>query len=219
MRTPVALTLASLGLLSVLSLHCGGRVDEHSCGDFVACDDPPACPTNLTGACSVQGTCTETTTDCAGTHKLTCQCDLGKWVCPELGAPQCANECANARQGGLCSTKNLTCDAATQPVCPGPIQYKDTCQCDGTRFVCSITDCNEPPPPVPACPPPSVVSSGGACSAPGWSTCPGYVQCGDGSTADISCSCTSGHWFCESFVDPCTSTVDGGSAPKDAGTE
>ena len=60
----------------------------------------------------------------------------------------------------------------------------------------------------------TVVSSGGACSTSGSSmSCPGYVKCGDGSTADISCSCMSGHWFCESFVDPCTTTMDGGSAP------
>lgn len=203
MRTPIALTLASLGLLSVLSLHCGGRVDSSTL---------PACPANLVGACQAEGTCKQTTTDCAGTHELACQCDGSKWVCPQLGAPQCANECANASQGAACTTKNLSCDAATQPVCPGPIRYKDTCVCDGSRFMCTATACNEPPP-EPMCPPPSVVSSGAACSAPGWTSCTGVVQCGDGSTAPIDCSCTNGRWFCESFADPCMTTVDGGSAP------
>ena len=207
MRTPVVFALASLGLFSVLSLHCGGRVDATNL---------PDCPTNLVGACAVEATCKQTTTDCAGTHELSCQCDGSRWVCPQLGAPSCANDCANAHQGGACSSKNLTCDAPTQPICPGPIHYKDTCTCDGAHFVCSITDCNEPPPPLPLCPPPSAVSNGGSCSVPeGSMSCQGTEQCGDGTSAAIDCSCMSGHWFCEAFVDPCMSNADGGSSPPD----
>lgn len=204
MRTPVALTLAGLGLFSILSLHCGGRVDSSAL---------PDCPTNLVGACPVEGTCKQTVTDCAGAHELSCQCDGSRWVCPQLGAPNCPNECANARQGGSCSTKNLQCDAATQPVCKGPMHYKDFCTCDGAHFVCSITDCTEPPP-IPMCPPPSAVSNGGSCSVPeGSISCQGVEQCGNGTTAAIDCSCMSGRWFCEAFVDPCADSVDGGSAP------
>ena len=204
MRTPVALALASLSLLSVLSLHCGGRVDSTTL---------PDCPTNLVGACPVEGTCKQTTTDCAGTHELACQCDGSKWICPELGAPQCANECANAAQGAACTTKNLSCPMPSPPLCKGAPTGGDMCLCDGSHFVCTITD-DCMPPPTPVCPPANVVSSGGACSDPsGMLSCPGYVQCGDGSTADISCSCTGGHWYCESFADPCMTTMDGGSAP------
>lgn len=202
MRTPVALALASLGLFSVLSLHCGGRVDATAL---------PDCPTNLVGACAVEATCKQTTTDCAGTHELACQCDGSRWVCPQLGAPLCANECANAHRGGTCSINNLECPATTQPVCPGPIHYKDTCTCDGAHFVCSVTDCIDPPHPV--CPPPSAVSEGGSCSPSSSATCEGIEQCGDGSTASIGCSCMSGHWSCEALVDPCMGLPDGGSAP------
>lgn len=207
MRTPLALTLAGLGLMSILSLHCGGRVDAETL---------PDCPANLVGSCSVEATCKQTLPDCVGTHEVACQCDGSRWVCPQLGAPQCGNECAGAHQGSLCTTQDLQCDAATQPKCPGPVPYRDTCICDGSHFVCTLTDCANPPPPQPLCPPPSVVSSGGACiGSQSPMSCAGYVQCGDGTTVDIDCSCMGNHWFCESVVDPCMTMADGGAAPPD----
>lgn len=197
MRSLLAAPIAAVALASLLTLHCGGQVDGASL---------PDCPSNLSSACPVEANCKQTFTDCAGTHQVACQCDGSKWVCPQLGAPSCAKECSTATQGASCTTKNLQCPMPKKCV-NSPSQ--DMCMCDGSHFVCTTSACPPPPP----CPPPSEVKLGRACSMPSSMSCASVLDCGDGTSAAIDCSCTNGKWYCESFMNPCTKTVDAGSSP------
>lgn len=204
-------SLAGLGLVALLSLHCGGRVDGES----------PDCPSNLGSSCSSGTQCTQHVTDCEGPHSLTCDCTGGAWKCPQLGAPACPSACAGASHGAACSSPGLFCPASAQPPCVK--DQPDGCLCEKGRFVCRATICAEPP--VPACPPPSSIQEGGACSGP--ATCSGILQCPKGNSVDVNFDCVNGRWVMwESFQDPCDAipaedggSSDGGVIIVDAGTK
>lgn len=129
--------VAALGLVALLSLHCGGRVDGENAD----------CPQNITAACSSGTQCTQHITDCMGPHALTCSCTGGAWKCPELGAPACPNPCAGAKHGAACSSQGLFCAAEVQPPCVTQDRL-DGCLCQNGHFVCSATICSEPPLPM-----------------------------------------------------------------------
>lgn len=195
----LAASLAGLGLLAVLSLHCGGRVDAES----------PDCPQNITSACSSGTQCTQHLTDCEGNHALSCSCNGGVWKCPQLGAPSCPNPCAGATNGAACSSQGLFCPASVQPPCVTNDRL-DGCSCEKGRFVCSATICSEPP--LPVCPPPSAVVEGSSCGGP--VTCMGVHQCPQGGSVNVDFDCVNGRWTMqESFQDPCDGviTIDAGT--------
>lgn len=198
--------LALASLAAVLSLDCGGKLDSG-----------PACPSDLTTACPENGTCTQTVTDCAGTHQLACSCTADGWSCPELGAPNCppTDQCPQegAKPGGSCSSSGLRCYSATQPACLDvPELY---CTCDGSKFVCDApADCPPSPPPLPACPPPSQVVEGAACASSSYvgmctSDTP-YYDCYGNYAGTLSCQCFDGRWSCPADLPPCA--MDAGSA-------
>lgn len=185
-------SLAGLGLVALLSLHCGGRVDGETTD----------CPQNITSACSSGSQCTQHLTDCMGPHALTCSCTGGAWKCPELGAPSCPNPCAGASHGGACSSQGLFCPAAVQPPCVK--DQPDGCLCQHGSFVCGSTICSEPP--VPACPPPSSIVEGSKCD--GSFTCMGIHQCPKGNSVNVDFDCVNGRWTMqESFQDPCDGII------------
>ncbi len=198
-----AFALAAVGAL--LALDCGGKIDSGA-----------PCPSDLGTACPENGTCTQTVTDCEGTHHLACACTADGWQCPQLGAPSCpqpTNQCPTkgAKAGDSCSSSGLRCESATQLACVNaPILY---CTCDGSKFSCD-TPTNCEPPPKPACPPPSTVQEGAACSLSGFqgmcSSDTAYYDCDGNYAGTLSCFCSDGHWSCPTDLPPCP--LDAGSA-------
>lgn len=202
MRSAPVVALA-LGLVALLSIHCGGRVDA-----------PADCPTNLTGACSTNAACTQHVTDCSGSYDVTCTCSNGAWSCPKQAG--CPNPCANARQGASCGSEGLFCPQTDAPKCGAP-QPSGGCTCTKGRFSCIQTACPVPPP---VCPPPSTIEEGGVCSGNG--TCGGELSCPQGGTVGVQYDCVNGRWqMWEYFADPCETIQpdDGGVIIVDAGSK
>ncbi|CAN5258749.1 hypothetical protein BH09MYX1_BH09MYX1_60910 [soil metagenome] len=202
---PLSLAAVGFGLVALLSLHCGGRVD----GEAPLVTD---CPSDTSGTCSSGATCTQHVPDCSGgTTPNTCSCETGSWKCPILAG--CPNPCANPAQGRACAIEGLFCKDLNQPSCDKPTN--DGCTCSQGKFVCSATICNEPPP---LCPPASTITEGGSCS--GSATCGGTLYCPKGGSVGINFDCVNGHWqMWESIVDPCQTIDpdDGGIVIVDAG--
>lgn len=197
----------AFGLVALLSLHCGGKVDGQPSTD---------CPSNMNQACPTNGTCTKHVNDCNGAYDVTCSCSSGGWLCPNLAG--CPNPCANAKHGVACSSEGLFCKDAVQPNCDYPTN--DGCTCQKGKFVCMATICGDPPPPVPACPPPSTIKEGGSCV--GKATCSGILSCPKGGTVGVDYDCVNGRWqMWEYFQDPCETIDpdDGGVIIVDAGSK
>jgi hypothetical protein len=176
----LARTLAALipvSLVALATLDCGGQIDPNLL---------PACPSD--GTCTSD--CKQTVTDCAGAHELACTCDsTGHAQCPELGAPQCQNDCDALMQGqSACSIEGETCVAPMQNSCiDAPTLY---CTCESGQFFCPAPpmDC-----PKPACPPPDQVKPGATCAGVELcDTTQSVTDCDGNVVGVVECSCVGG---------------------------
>lgn len=186
-----------IAFVAVATLHCGGALDTSLL---------PDCPSD--GSCSSD--CKTTVTDCEGSHQLSCACDSsGHAQCPELGAPNCQQDCNSLSQGNrTCSIEGERCASPEQSACvDAPTLY---CTCESGEFVCDVplNKCGPPP-----CPPPEQVQPGAACSF-GQSLCESSItvsDCNGNVIGNVACSCgTNGFFECET-PNPPPCDVDGGS--------
>jgi len=198
MLRKIATAAVPFALVALASLDCGGKLDTSLL---------PVCPSD--GTCSSE--CKEVVTDCSGTHELACTCDSsGRAICPELGAPNCQNDCdaLMQQQKYTCSIEGERCMAPYQTGCMGsPTLY---CTCSSGQFVCEVpSDC----PPPPACPPPDQVAPGATCYGFGMCDTNQFVyDCEGNLIGDVQCSCMNGTFGdCISPpTPPCA--IDAGSA-------
>jgi hypothetical protein len=173
----LAVLALPLALVALASLDCGGKLDTSLL---------PECSPN--GPCS--GDCKETVTDCAGTHELACTCDsTGHAQCPELGAPNCQNDCDALMKGASsCSIEGEKCVSPEQVACiDAPTLY---CTCKSGQFVCDVPSPNCP---TPACPPPDQVKPGAPCAGYGLCDTNQFVtDCYGNVVGDVQCGCMNG---------------------------
>jgi hypothetical protein len=198
-RRAGGLVLASLLLLSLSAVHCGGKIiggGGSSGNGQDSGENAGACPVShgpgpvvvdIGSSCDWGGASCRVAVPAGcgpgSTEDTTCECTGGSVVCPSFVPPPCigpAPACpipSSITAGGTCSGDGTSCMSAIPEYdCDGNVTGYASCTCSGGAWACAIGTPGCPPPPPPPPPPSTCAGSctpGATCTATGAGVCGG----------------------------------------------